>query len=229
SKLFQFYKYLNEFTPQKITSTKCVNRKEGDLLQLCRRIENIFNKWENFCSSQKEIKNKCCDYFIYWLYGKIEENKLSIYDTFWLYQSVLKIISSNSSNINKNECEVKFKNETSIDVLKNKKVLYDFVENYDYINGKWSRTDRSKQKEYRNYISHIFNLYHTLEEEDRPKGLSKKYEKELNLFKNKFNNEYVLSSLKRKCKIDDLILKSLKRDESVNLLRGNDETVLSIN
>ncbi|SCO65541.1 VIR protein [Plasmodium vivax] len=229
SKLLQLYKYLDNVTSQKIISTECVNREEPNLLQLCQRIENIFNKWEEFCSSQAEIRNKCCDYFIYWLYGKIEKNQLSIYDAVWLYTRVLKIITNNSSIIKKNKCENKFKRETSLDVLKNKKVLYDFVENYDYINNKWSGIGHSKQKQYCNYFSYIFNLYHTLEEEDRPKGLSKKYEKELNLFKNKFNDENVLSLLKEKCKIDDSILKSLKKYEFVHLLQGNDETVLGIN
>ncbi|KMZ82183.1 hypothetical protein PVIIG_03437 [Plasmodium vivax India VII] len=166
-----------------------------------------------------KIKSKCCDYFIYWLYGKIAENKLSIYDSFWLYKRVSEILKKESPIINENKCEDKFKRETSLDVLKNKKVLHDFVENYDYINDNWSRIRRSKPQKYCNYISHIFNLYHTLEEEDRPKGLSKKYEKELNLFKNKFNDENVLSSLKEKCNIDDLILKSLKRDESEKVLK----------
>ncbi|CAI7718396.1 PIR protein [Plasmodium vivax] len=229
SKLFELYKYLDDLTLQNSTSTECVNRDEGNLLQLCRRIENIFKKWEEFCSYRTEIENKCCDYFIYWLYGKIEENKLSIYDTAWLYHSVSTILDKKPPIINNNKCEVKFKKETSLDVLKNKKVLYDFVENYDYINDNWSGIRRSKPQKYCNYISHIFNLYHTLEEEDRPKGLSKKYEKELNLFKNKFNNVDVLSSLKKKCNFDDLTVKSLKRYESVHLLRENDETVLSIN
>ncbi|VUZ93689.1 PIR protein [Plasmodium vivax] len=229
SKLFELYKYLDDLILKNIPSTKCVNKKEGISLQLCQRIENIFNEWESILSSRTEIKSKCCDYFIYWLYGKIAENKLSIYDSFGLYKRVSEILKKESPIINENKCEDKFKRETSLDVLKNKKVLHDFVENYDYINDNWSRIRRSKPQKYCNYISHIFNLYHTLEEEDRPKGLSKKYEKELNLFKNKFNDENVLSSLKEKCNIDDLILKSLKRDESVNLLRGNDETVLSIN
>ncbi|GAB69411.1 CYIR protein, partial [Plasmodium cynomolgi strain B] len=229
SKLFELYKYLDDFALQNITFTERVNRQECNLLQLCQHIQNIFNKCEEFSSSRTEIKNKCCDYFIYWLYGKIEEHKLSIYDTVCLYNSVSEIIKNNPSIIKKNKCEVKFKRETSLDVLKNKKVLYDFVENYNYIKDSWSRIGQSKQTEYCNYISHIFNLYITLEEEDRPKGLSNKYEKELNLFKNKFNNKNELSSLKEKCNIDDLIVKSLKIFESVNLLQGNDETVLSIN
>ncbi|KMZ94674.1 hypothetical protein PVMG_02563 [Plasmodium vivax Mauritania I] len=224
SKLFKFYKYLDDYTSENITFIEPDKRKEGDILQLCRRIENIFKKWEEFCSYRTEIEKKCCDYFIYWLYGKIEENKLSIYDTVCLYNSVSTILDKKPPIINNNKCEVKFKKETSLDVLKNKKVLYDFVENYDYIKDKLSRISQGEQKVYCYYISHMFNLYHTLEEEDRPKGLSKKYEKELNLFKNKFNNVDVLSSLKKKCNFDDLtedVLKELPSSTLYNSFNNN--------
>ncbi|VUZ96177.1 PIR protein [Plasmodium vivax] len=132
-----------------------------------------------------------------------------------------KLIEKKLSIINAKDCTRNFIKCAPIEVLHNKKVLYDFLEYYISINDELSKIDENTKGKYCKYIIHIFELYHKLYEEDRQWGLLQRYENELKLFRDKFTNEKELSSLKSKCNIDNSLVESFKNVKTTDFLEGN--------
>ncbi|SCA60540.1 VIR protein [Plasmodium vivax] len=124
-------------------------------------------------------------------------------------------------------CKNKFIKTFNLDVLKYKRDSYDFFEYYDYIKNILSRRYQQNNEEYCDYINYIFKLYHKLEEEVGQRGLPHIYERELNLFRNKFGNDNELSSIKSKCNINNSIIESIKSMYSANLSAGSHEKIVT--
>ncbi|KMZ94888.1 hypothetical protein PVMG_05499, partial [Plasmodium vivax Mauritania I] len=224
SKLFKFYQLLND---QKVSNNNIPpldtddDEQKRHLSELKKHIENIFSEWDSICKYTDSGKVKCCEYLIYWLYGKIAERKLNFFRIRELLGNLKKRIETKSSTINKEDCTRNLIKYAPIEVLHNKKILYDFLEYYIYLNDEWSKIKVSEKGEYCKYITHIFELYHKLYEEDSQWGLLRKYENELNLFRTTFTNESVLSSLKLKCNIDNSLIESFKDVKTTEMLEEN--------
>ncbi|KMZ99852.1 hypothetical protein PVNG_04129 [Plasmodium vivax North Korean] len=221
SELYKFYKILDDATLQAHEcSTDCLRNKEYEVCELNCHLENIFRKEKNICSSNENIQQKCCDYINYWLYDRLAKKEINLFGIFSIYSKLTNFLEKSQSTIINNSCKDKFKRDTSLEVLKNKKKLYDFSENYDYIKNKLSRVSQDN-KEICEYTKYIFKLYNKLNEEDKERGLSHRYKKELAFFKDKFNKDSELTLLKSKCDIDDSLLKSFEDYETSNLLQEN--------
>ncbi|GAW84608.1 variable surface protein [Plasmodium gonderi] len=224
TKLRHFYTLLdNKKVEGKCTSEIYNNGSKGYLCSLYQHVGNIFNEWNSICPSSEKDEAKCCDYFNYWLYGKITKSDMDFSDIAWIYNRLSEFMHKKESNTKiKQICEDKFKIETSIDVLKNKKVLYEFLEYYDYITSAWS-SNAVEKEEFCRYIIYVFNLYQKLEEEGRQLGTLHRYKNEIKLFKEKFSNEENLSLLKQNCKIYDTFIKKFEVFENLTLLQRNHE------
>ncbi|KMZ79867.1 hypothetical protein PVIIG_05645 [Plasmodium vivax India VII] len=233
SKLFKFYQLLDN---QKATNNNIPASDDDDddvdgegdgdeqkkhLAELKKHLENIFSKWDSICKSTDDYKIKCSEYLKYWLYGKIAEKKMKFFQIRKLNKKLNKLMKEKSYIINEKDCTRNFIKCPPIEVLHNKKVLYDFLEYYISINDELSKIDENTKGKYCKYIIHIFELYHKLYEEDRQWGLLQRYENELKLFRDKFTNEKELSSLKSKCNIDNSLVESFKNVKTTDFLEGN--------
>ncbi|SBT55162.1 PIR Superfamily Protein [Plasmodium ovale wallikeri] len=187
--------------------------------------------WEEVLSELKQPipnDNTRCYYLLYWMYGKIVECKsnnycasclYSIFDLFWKSSKCCDEIEENDNK----GCNRKFVKEYNVNVLKNRIELYQFLEFYDNIKHKLKNGDTSKKKLFCKYINDIFSIYRSMSHEDE-KLMFKKYEKELKLFNDTFNNGNELSELERECDnlnlskkfhIEKTIEESLSQDSDV--------------
>ncbi|CAI7719833.1 PIR protein [Plasmodium vivax] len=233
SKLFKFYQSLDDqkVANDKIPTTggdgqkkqlseleKQLAEQKKHLDELENHLKNILVKWDSFCNSTDYDKNKCSKYLKYWLYGKMAEKKLNFFQIHTLNENLKELIKEKLSIDNKNDCTKNFIKCAPIEILHNKKILYDFSQYYIYLNDEWSKIKVSEKGEYCKYITHIFELYHKLYEEDSQWGLLHRYEDELSLFRDKFTNKKELSSLKSKCNIDNSLIESFKNVKTADTL-----------
>ncbi|KMZ88885.1 hypothetical protein PVBG_06326 [Plasmodium vivax Brazil I] len=224
SKLFKFYQSLDAQTVKNGNIPALDDDYDGQkkyLAELKKHLDNIFSGWDSICNSTDYEENKCSEYLKYWLYGKIAEKKLKFFRIRELNKYLKEHIKKKFDIINEKDCRKNFIKCAPIEVLHNKKILYDFLEYYIYLKDKLSKIDENVKGKYCKYITHIFELYHKLYEEDRQWGLSYRYENELNLFRTTFTNESALSSLKSKCNIDNLLIKSFKDVKKTDMLEEN--------
>ncbi|KMZ86481.1 hypothetical protein PVBG_05348 [Plasmodium vivax Brazil I] len=134
---------------------------------------------------------------------------------------------SKGSDQYKQPCKDKFIKIFNLDVLNNKRDLYDFLEYYNHIKDKSSQIFKRNKEEYCDYINYIFKLYHKLEEEFGQRGLPHIYEKELIPFRNKFRNDNELSPIKSKCNIDDSIIESIRSFDATSSFAGKKKKVVA--
>ncbi|KMZ93288.1 hypothetical protein PVMG_05576 [Plasmodium vivax Mauritania I] len=222
SELYKFYKILDNTKPQTHECSTDVPSDKKDECELSCHLKKIFKNKENICSSIEHIQDKCCDYINYWLYDKLAKKGIDLFGIVSIYRKLTNHSDQNKSPITDISCRDKFKHDTSLEVLKNRKILSDFSENYDYIKNELSRVSQNN-KEICEYTKYIIKLYNKLNEEDKVRGLSHRYEKELDSFKNKINKNSELTLLKSKCDIDDSLLKPFENVETSNLLQEDQE------
>ncbi|KMZ94897.1 hypothetical protein PVMG_05508 [Plasmodium vivax Mauritania I] len=222
SNLFKYYQSLDaqKETDNNIPAPNDDEQKKH-LDELKNHLKNIFSNLDKICKSTDSRKIKCCEYLIYWLYGKIAEKKLNFFGIRELLNNLEEIIKEKSSIINEDDCTRNLIKYAPIEVLHNKKILYDFLEYYIYLNDESSKIEANAKGKYCKYITHIFELYHKLYEEDRQWGLLQRYENELKLFRTTFTNESMLTSLKSKCNIDNLLIESFKDVKTTHTLEEN--------
>ncbi|GAB69531.1 CYIR protein, partial [Plasmodium cynomolgi strain B] len=190
-----------------ITSTICVIKEEGKLLQLCQRIENIFNQWENIISSRTDIQNKCCDYFIYWLYGKLVEYNFNSWDIFSVYDKFSSFIINKCFKENNNEFHIK--KVYDLKALRNKKELFDFVEYYKNLKDIWNDGIIDNNKNYCEYAKYVLELFKEMEK----KKCSSIYKYEIEHFAKEIINNQEIQFILNKCpdiKIDRELYKQYK-------------------
>ncbi|KMZ83281.1 hypothetical protein PVBG_06272, partial [Plasmodium vivax Brazil I] len=236
SKLFKFYQLLNDQKAKnnEITTLggdkqkkklseleKQLAEQKKHLDELEKHLKNISDKWDSISNSTNYDKIKCSEYLKYWFYGKIAEKKLNFFQIHKLNDNLKELIKEKLSIISEDDCIKNFMKCAPIEVLHNKKILYDFSEYYIYLNNELSKIEGNTKEEYCKYITHIFELYHKLYEDDRQWGLLRRYEKELSLFKDKFTNGKELSSLKSKCNIDNSLIESFKDVNTTDTLKEN--------
>ncbi|KMZ96439.1 hypothetical protein PVNG_06317 [Plasmodium vivax North Korean] len=229
SKLFNFYQSLDD---QKETNNnipplvgnakeKQLDEQEKHLDELEKHLKNIFSNWDSICNYTDSGNSKFSEYLKYWLYGKIAEKKLNFFQIRKLNDNLKDLIKEKLSIDNENDCTKNFIKCAPIEVLHNKKILYDFSEYYIYLNNELSKIEENEKGEYCKYITHIFELYHKLYEEDSQWDLLHRYEDELSLFRTIFKKENALSSLKSKCNIDNSLIESFKDVKTTEMLEEN--------
>ncbi|KMZ88784.1 hypothetical protein PVBG_05696, partial [Plasmodium vivax Brazil I] len=135
------------------------------------------------------------------------------------YDSYQKLVKDKDKDIH--ICKSKYIKTFNLDVLKNKRDLYDFLEYYDHIKDISPQIYKQNNEEYCKYIRYILNLYRNLEEEYKERELPHIYEEELSLFRNKFSKDNELSSIKSKCNINDSIIESKRTFDTTRSFAGN--------
>lgn len=113
---------------------------------------------------------------------------------------------------NDDNCKETFVIEFDKNVLKNKKELYEFMENYNYIKNSISEQNSERNETYCKYVKYMFELYHLILKKDN-EHVHKKYVKELKNVQTIFNDEDLLSKLRSGCKYADLYGTSQREEE----------------
>ncbi|KMZ82120.1 hypothetical protein PVIIG_05008 [Plasmodium vivax India VII] len=183
--LYILYDKLNAFKNTYSFSVSCYKLNSKNVIQPCRILEEILKEWTRdgtLTNHETDIDdNKCCTYMVYWLYGKIIDNKFNYSDINWLYRNVLKLLESKcSKDINFN-----IKKVYDIKTLKNKKELYDFLESYDTIEGIINEGKSAHKENYCEYIKYIFDLFSNIHQ-DYKSIQSGYYDEEIKKFEEKF-------------------------------------------
>ncbi|SCO65223.1 VIR protein [Plasmodium vivax] len=195
SELYKFYDNLNSNIVG--VNEKCNSCEDGkedpEYMKLCCSFAKIIEKLDSICIVKENEKCACCDYILYWLYSKIIESNLgfrSIIRTYDKFEPLLK------TSVFKVDSESEKKKIYDINVLKKKRVLFDFLLHYDIIKDKLNHIKKGKEEKFCNYIYYIFELYKEIE--TTQSGL---YDKEKELFKKIFNRDKndELDSLNKKC------------------------------
>ncbi|KMZ77008.1 hypothetical protein PVIIG_06075 [Plasmodium vivax India VII] len=242
SNLYKFYNHFNINIDNLYDYyKKCSNITESTLNNNCPTIKQVTKEWKNkfgnFSPHGKNVTERCY-LLILWIYDRIKGCNSNNYCISWFY-GLLENFWDESDCCNKEKvygkdkgkdkyiCKNKFIKTFNLDVLKYKRDSYDFFEYYDYIKNILSRRYQQNNEEYCDYINYIFKLYHKLEEEVGQRGLPHIYERELNLFRNKFGNDNELSSIKSKCNINNSIIESIKSMYSANLSAGSHEKIVT--
>ncbi|VUZ93891.1 PIR protein [Plasmodium vivax] len=202
--LYILYDKLNSVSNTYNISTSCPKINSKDVIQPCRILEEKLNEWtkDGTLINQKTITGdiKYCTYMVYWLYGKIIDNKFNNSDIYWLYSNVLKLLETKCHK----DIKSNIKKVYNIKILKNKKELYDFLEFYDTIEGIVKQKEYAHIKDYCEYIKYIFNLFNNIHQ-DYNSIQSGYYDEEIKKFEEKFKNvEDKLSILSKSCSGDYL-------------------------
>ncbi|SBT85050.1 PIR protein [Plasmodium ovale] len=188
------------------TYETCKNVTSDKIINSCKVVENMNNIWNGKEKRNKYITDdgKYCDYLFYWMFDKVEECKYNVACMIWLYNKFEEFWKGISccDKIKDDKCE-NFTREFDMKVLKSKKEIHKFVEYYNILENILMRENTEKKQLYCMYAKYMFDLYHLMNYEFEKRGF-KKYEKELTLFKNKFEQSNKLSILKEKCNNSDL-------------------------
>ncbi|EDL43210.1 hypothetical protein, conserved [Plasmodium vivax] len=202
--LYILYDKLNSVSNTYNISTSCTKLNSNNVIQPCRVLEETLKKWTEdgtLINHETVIDdNTYCTYMVYWLYGKIIDNKFNNSDIYWLYSNVLKLLKSKCPKDRKSNIKKLY----NINILKNKKELYDFLEFYDTIEGIVKQKEYAHIKDYCEYIKYIFNLFNNIHQ-DYNSIQSGYYDEEIKKFEEKFKNvEDKLSILSKSCSGDYL-------------------------
>ncbi|SBT74630.1 Plasmodium vivax Vir protein, putative [Plasmodium ovale] len=202
------------------TCTGC-NLKKSSIHYINCAIEKVISEWDVYIQFLKSLgtmdNNLCCDYVIHWLYGKIKENGFNIDELNSLYGKVEKHLKGKCDDKTKSdEFYMKFVKDYDIEVIKDKKRLYDFVEYYDNIKNILNNNDDLKKGKYCNYIELMFKLYKKM----KRNNLRLKYNKEIDSFEKKFKiNNTELTHLKSKCPEKELDLEFKEENNALLQLK----------
>ncbi|CAI7722540.1 PIR protein [Plasmodium vivax] len=232
SNLYKFYSNFNiKIDDSYDYYKKCSNITESTRNNNCHTVNQITEEWKNkFNNFSPDTNNvtEPCYLLVLWIYDRIKGCNSNNFCISWFYVLLKKILDESecckqeeAEDKNKHICEDKFINTFNSDVLKNKRDLYDFLEYHDHTEDIFSRIYKQNNEEYCEYIKYILKLYHKLEDEYKERGLSHIYEKELNLFRNKFSKNQAISSIKSKCNINDSIIESKRSFDNTSSFSGN--------
>ncbi|KMZ89322.1 hypothetical protein PVBG_03672, partial [Plasmodium vivax Brazil I] len=196
SNLYKFYDNLNSnIVDVNVKCNSCEDGKEDpEYMKLCCSLEKIIEQWKSKCTVKENEKCTCCDYLLYWLYSKIIESNLHFRSIIWTYDKFEPLLKS---SVFKVDSESEKKKIYDINVLKKKRVLFDFLLHYDIIKDKLNHINKGNEEKFCNYIYYIFELYKEIEN----KASEALYKKEVNEFKEKFNsgNNNELNFINEKC------------------------------
>lgn len=199
SDLYKFYKHFDDFIKKlHIKDTECNITNGYNDSNAHSTIERIKSCWDKILEEFKNYNLKstlCTNFLLYWFYSKIIENKLDVFSIDWIYRKLQ--LSFPSNNYTQDYLEFVKKKAFHINILRNKKYLYDFVECSENIKNVLGERTSEHNLKYCNYIKEIFKLYKQLKEANRLK-LSTTYADELQAFESKINEEF-LDSLEKNC------------------------------
>ncbi|VUZ93687.1 PIR protein [Plasmodium vivax] len=217
--LNKFYSELNECAREGKDIAGCNSSNENyikndkDFCAMWEKMNKILGEWkEKFVKSFDLSRNKRCDYLSYWLYEKVKKFKDTSNIIPFLYEVRELFIKHKFCNSKKYDFRV--------DQMENKKILFDFVENFNDIKVKLNVTDIKEKEKYCNYIKFFFDVYKKMETSTNG---SKGYQDEMNYFQAKFlGNIKELDNLNIKC--PGKCLKFIFTDEYTNFCTSEQES-----
>ncbi|KMZ82988.1 hypothetical protein PVIIG_05283 [Plasmodium vivax India VII] len=189
--------------------------KGANIYNICKNLKDILENWDKLLPEYKLVNkddNKHCDYFNYWLHGKIKGNYCRKRTIEFLYDEWDKINELNDKSNTK--CSHK-DFLVSENVFTKKKKLFDFIGYYDSVKSKLLQSDTSKNEKYCEYIKNHFELYFVMKHEDSCKNTSN-YTEENKNFKTKFFDEKEVEYLKKTCNVK--YLKTIEKVDSNNVI-----------
>ncbi|CAG9483103.1 unnamed protein product [Plasmodium vivax] len=155
------------------------------------KVYKILKDWNNCNNISKIHPKKCCDYFNYWLYGKLQKDVIynNINEIYTAWDNLFNAIHD------KKVCNIRNKYLIfNKEQLEKKKSLFDFLELYYLLKDKL--IVNVKTDECCKYINKMFKLYKEMENTSNKKI----YEDEILLFRSKFYSNYSeLNFLNNKC------------------------------
>ncbi|CAI7721146.1 PIR protein [Plasmodium vivax] len=174
---------------------------KNKITKLCRKMEYIIENFDKLCSASSDHNcQHSCKPFIYWLYGKINEDNYNIFYIQWIYNKLQILLEKLVfENDKKYTFDRHYSRVFDMEELQNKKLLYDFFEHYDNIKIILKR-ENNNVEEYCQYIKYIFELHKKIQQLYNLTSFSS-YRNELEKFKKKFNQDE-LTLLKNRCRDD---------------------------
>ncbi|KMZ92838.1 variable surface protein Vir24 [Plasmodium vivax Mauritania I] len=199
SKLYKFYKHFDDFIKKlHINDEKCNVINSYNNSNVHSTIKRIKSCWDEIWKEFKKYNlngTLCNNFLLYWFYSKMIESKLDVFSIHWIYRKLQLSFPGNNYILDYQKLDNK--KAFHINVLRNKKYLYDFVEYSENIKKVFVDRTSENNLKYCNYIKEIFKLYKQLKEDNRLKS-STTYAHELQYFENKINEEF-LKSLETTC------------------------------
>ncbi|KMZ94345.1 hypothetical protein PVMG_05397 [Plasmodium vivax Mauritania I] len=205
NQLHKAYKQFEVITPpnsseicKKDDNHSSIDNDDDDIVKLCRRVENILKNWDSIFSTENGLTdNNCCDYLIYWIYGKLIEGNYTLYSVHWLYRKIQELLEKKQPGTSMNlKCNRNFKRVFEIENLKNMKYLHDFLEYFNSIKSILKSGKHVKQ-DYCDYIYYILQLYKNMIETCYSR-IPEACPEEIKLFQDKINGDD-LSVVEQKC------------------------------
>ncbi|SCO71493.1 VIR protein [Plasmodium vivax] len=211
----------------KETGLNIISEGDDKIVELCSKVESILKKFNSLCSTKNGPSgNNCCDYLIYWIYGELIEGKYTPYSVHWLYRKIQELLEKYQRDTNTNpKCNEYFTRVFSIENLKNKKYLHDFLVYFNYIKG-ILESETPHKKDYCDYIYYILQLYNNIKESCYSR-IPEACPDEIKLFQDKIRGNE-LSLVKNKCyhifqefKLSnwDAILDQLQKEQTMHVER----------
>ncbi|SCO71181.1 VIR protein [Plasmodium vivax] len=221
------------------SSSKCEEHKvkKGAYRYIYCTFQQITSNWHTFISSLKTDNtvddNKFCDYLIHWLYGKLSNIEINVINLYELYRDVNTLLKSKCFKNEQFEKSYKTYVRThDMQILKDKKDLYDFLEYYTDIKTVLGKKGANINFKYCKYIEHMFDLFKYM----KNNNIKEVYDKEIEQFEKIFNDRNnELSLLKSFCTEKDFnfnlttenkITHILKRNKSIYYEKGEPESCL---
>ncbi|CAG9475192.1 unnamed protein product [Plasmodium vivax] len=199
SDLYKFYKHFDDFIKKlHINDEKCNVINSYNNSNVHSTIKRIKSCWDEIWKEFKKYNlngTLCNNFLLYWFYSKMIESKLDVFSIHWIYRKLQLSFPGNNYILDYQKLDNK--KAFHINVLRNKKYLYDFVEYSENIKKVFVDRTSENNLKYCNYIKEIFKLYKQLKEVNRLK-LSTPYAGELEAFESKINKEF-LKSLEKNC------------------------------
>ncbi|KMZ95688.1 hypothetical protein PVMG_05832 [Plasmodium vivax Mauritania I] len=146
--------HIMEISPSAEKCDECT-MKDTTILNICCNLKKILGGWNDICNGFNLDCEKCNDYFIYWLYGKIKNRDFSVDEIKNLYKELKKAWKI---ELPKGKCNIKHDYVVDKDIIKNKKELYDFLEYYKFIK-KMIENKQPSSTDFCKYIWYAFEIY----------------------------------------------------------------------
>ncbi|SCA81864.1 Plasmodium vivax Vir protein, putative [Plasmodium vivax] len=161
----------------------------------------VINNWSTILQENKFDHNTSCINVIYWLYGKIKDIKSDVTALQVIYSKFQNFLEENCyKSTNDKEMFKKYIKSYDMEVLKNKKLVYDFLEYYSSIKNVLPDNKSKNNNEYCKYIKYMFNLYKYMKQNNG----THVYCEEIRKFVEKFKGNDELKFLQSKCSSESL-------------------------
>ncbi|VUZ99810.1 PIR protein [Plasmodium vivax] len=167
-----------------------------DILKLCKHTCHIISKAYGTSIPINNITNdKLCNYTSFWLYNYIKRIPNYLFHIDKLY-STLSIVCKTIS-VPLKFCSLK-KDNIHIYEFNYRKILFEFLEIYDYIKSKLDHQNDPNIQLYCNHIKENFRNYNIIKKSCKNKDTCEYYD-DLEAYRKKFIEEGVLSTIYEKC------------------------------